>query len=144
MVIALLLQLTEVTVKRDKGFLLAMSLDIGNIIEVKIFNAQRTILEILKNSSKEKEREADQFSADLLMPWFLFKPIARDFENADFNTVLELRKRFKTSESATAIRLVESDIFPTVLICHDQNKRQWFKRSNDIPRHWFPPRQFIS
>ena len=91
-----------------------------------------------RNSVKKKEREADRFSADLLMPWFLFKPIAREFDNADFNTVIELRKRFKTSESATAIRLIESGIFPAVLICHDQNKRQWFRRSNDIPRHWFP------
>lgn len=90
------------------------------------------------NSSKKKEREADTFSADLLMPWFLFKPMARNFAHADFNAVFKLSERFKTSLSATAIRLIESNIFPAILICHDRNKRQWFNRSKDIPQRWFP------
>lgn len=88
--------------------------------------------------SKIKEREADSFSADLLMPWFLFKPIAREFAHADFTTVSHLTSRFNTSLSATATRLIESNLFPAILICHDQKKRQWFKRSKDIPDRWFP------
>lgn len=102
------------------------------------FSCSKDDIGNMGNSSKIKEREADSFSADLLMPWFLFKPIAREFAHADFNTVSHLKSRFKTSLSATATRLIESNLFPAILICHDQNKRQWFKRSKDIPQRWFP------
>lgn len=89
-------------------------------------------------NSKIKEREADAFSADLLMPWFMFKPMAKKFSHANFDAVFELSERFKTSLAATAIRFVESNVFPSILICYGQTKRQWFTRSRDIPSRWFP------
>ncbi len=102
------------------------------------FQCSKDDIENFNNSSKQKERTADEFSANLLMPWFLFKPIAKTFSHADFNTVFQLSERFKTSIKATATRLIESNIFPAILIDHDQNKRRWFRRSTDIPQHWFP------
>lgn len=88
--------------------------------------------------TKQKEREADRFAANLLMPWFLFKPIAQSFAHADFKAISELARRFQTSFVATAIRFVESNVIPAMIICHDQEKRQWFKSSTDIPERWFP------
>jgi Zn-dependent peptidase ImmA (M78 family) len=102
------------------------------------FQCSKDDIGSFKNTSKQKEREADAFAADLLMPWFLFKPIARSFPNADFNTAFKIMERFKTSLSTTAIRLVESNIFPAIVICHDQSSRRWFQRSDDIPNRWFP------
>ncbi len=90
------------------------------------------------DKSKRKEREADEFSASLLMPWFLFMPIAKSFAHANFKAISELSSRFKTSFISTAIRFVDSNVIPAIIICHDQTKRQWFKRSNDIPERWFP------
>lgn len=90
------------------------------------------------DKTKQKEREADRFAANLLMPWFLFRPIARSFSHADFKAVSELSCRFQTSLVATAIRFVESNVVPAMIVCHDQEKRQWFKRSKDIPERWFP------
>ncbi len=76
--------------------------------------------------TKQKEREADRFSANLLMPWFLFKPIAQSYAHVDFKAISELSSRFQTSFIATAIRFVESNVIPTIIVCHDQRKRQWF------------------
>ncbi|TVM30544.1 ImmA/IrrE family metallo-endopeptidase [Oceanidesulfovibrio marinus] len=89
-------------------------------------------------SSKHREREADRFAADLLMPRFLFDPLARTYKHPTFKCILELAGRFRTSKLAVAIRLVESNIFPMVLVCHNQTQREWFKRSKDIPERWFP------
>jgi Zn-dependent peptidase ImmA (M78 family) len=88
--------------------------------------------------TKQKEREADRFSANLLMPWFLFRPISQTFAHADFKAISELARRFQTSFIATAIRFVESNVIPAMIVCHDKEKRQWFKRSKDIPERWFP------
>ncbi|MDA3789212.1 MAG: ImmA/IrrE family metallo-endopeptidase [Desulfobacula sp.] len=107
------------------------------------FECSKNDIGNLKKSSNQKEREADAFSADLLMPWFLFKPIARNFARADFNAVFKIGERFRTSLGATATRLIESSIFPAILICHDKNGRQWFRRSSDIPQRWFPQKNLI-
>lgn len=90
------------------------------------------------DKTKQKEREADRFSANLLMPWFLFKPIAQSFAHADFKAISDLARRFQISFVATAIRFVESNVIPAMIVCHDKQKRQWFKRSKDIPERWFP------
>jgi len=87
---------------------------------------------------KHKERDADRFAANLLMPWFLFKPIAQSFAHADFKATSQLSRRFKTSFVATAIRFVESNVIPAMIVCHDKEKRQWFRSSKDIPERWFP------
>lgn len=87
---------------------------------------------------KRVEREADEFAANLLMPWFLFKPVAQSFSHANFEAISDLSCRFQTSFIATAIRFVESNVIPTMIVCHDQKKRQWFKGSKDIPDRWFP------
>lgn len=102
------------------------------------FHCSKEDIGSFDNSSKLKEREADAFSADLLMPWFLFRPIVRNFSHADFGAVFKIAERFKTSLSATAIRLIDSNIFPAIIICHDQSRRLWFKRSKDVPQRWFP------
>ncbi len=102
------------------------------------FECSKNDIGNFKKSSNKKEREADAFSADLLMPWFLFNPVVRNFDKADFNAVFKISKRFRTSLGATAIRLIDSGIFPAILVCHDKNGRQWFKSSSDIPKRWFP------
>lgn len=90
------------------------------------------------NKSKPREREADEFSANLLMPDFLFKPLAKSYAHADFKAIGELSSKFKTSFLATAFRFIDSNVVPAVIICHDQKKRQWFRPSGDIPERWFP------
>jgi hypothetical protein len=84
------------------------------------------------------ERVADSYAAQLLMPPYLFDPIARSCPKATFQTVSQIANAFDTSVTATAIRLVEGRHFPAVLVCHGLGGRKWFTRSPDVPERWFP------
>ena len=77
-------------------------------------------------------------SADLLLPRYLFHPIARDYKRLTVQAVRELAELFDTSVTATAIRLVESRHSPSILVCHGPKGRKWFTRSPDVPTRWFP------
>lgn len=84
------------------------------------------------------ERVADAYAADLLMPRYLFDPIAREYSRLDFHVVREISHIFQTSRPATAIRLVEGKHSRALLICHGTNGRKWFTRSPDVSSRWFP------
>ena len=84
------------------------------------------------------ERAADAYAADLLMPHYLFKPIARQQPKLTFKAVAALADAFTASQTATAIRLIEADLFPGFVVCHGPKGRKWFARSPSVPRKWFP------
>ena len=86
----------------------------------------------------DPERIADGYAADLLMPRYLFKPMANRIGKVTFQAVEDLRREFGTSITATAIRLVEYGPEPAMLICHAPGGRKWFRRPRDIPERWFP------
>lgn len=88
--------------------------------------------------SQQPERVANRFAADLLLPDYLFGSIARQHAKLSFKTVNALADVFNASITATAIRLVESDHAPAVLVCHGPKGRKWFTRSPSVPSKWFP------
>lgn len=84
------------------------------------------------------ERVADRFASSLLLPAYIFRPIARAYPKADFQTVRAIADTFETSRTATAIRLVEARHFVACLVCHGLRGRKWFTRSPEVPDRWFP------
>ena len=89
-------------------------------------------------SPLDPERVADAYAADLLMPGYLFKPLARKSRTTTFELVENLSKTFETSLTATALRIVDFGPEPAMLICHTSSGRKWFKAGRDIPQWWFP------
>lgn len=87
------------------------------------------------------ERIADGFASDLILPHYLFKPLARLHKRLTFKIVGELADTFSVSLTATAIRLIEADMFPALVICHGPQGRKWFARAPMVPRHWYPQEQ---
>lgn len=87
------------------------------------------------------ERVADSYAADLLMPNYLFKPFAQQHAKLNFKAVSTIAETFMTSQTATAIRLVESDHTPALLVCHGPNGRKWFTRAPSVPKKWFPQQE---
>lgn len=84
------------------------------------------------------ERVADAFAADLLLPDFMFVPLAGRLQRVSLDEAQKLAEIFEVSLTATAIRLVEKGPEPAVLVCHGREGRKWFTRSPGVPGHWFP------
>lgn len=91
-----------------------------------------------RQSVLASERLADSYAANLLMPHYLFRPLAREQGHLTFKTVSALADIFTTSLTSTAIRLVESDHSSALLICHNRGGRRWFTRAPSLAEHWFP------
>lgn len=88
-------------------------------------------------SDDNPERRANRYAADLLLPDFMFTPRAKGKE-ITFATVRSLAKDFKTSLTATAIRLVELGSFPSMIVCNELGRRKWFFRGPDVPGVLWP------
>ncbi len=84
------------------------------------------------------ERIANTFAADLLMPKYLFAPVARAYSKLNFKTVADIAGVFRTSLTTTPIRLVDGGHAPALLVCHSSLGRRWFTRGPDVPPRWFP------
>lgn len=89
-------------------------------------------------STSQLERQADRFAADILMPRYLFQPLAMAHNRPSFEAIDSLAGEFGTSRLATALRCIDLAEWPALLICHGAGGRRWFKRSNIVPDQWFP------
>ena len=85
-----------------------------------------------------RERAADRFASRLLMPDYLFRPMAGASAKVTFAAVRTIADAFDTSMIATAIRLVDGGYFVGCLVCHGRHGRKWFTRSPGLPDRWFP------
>ena len=72
------------------------------------------------------------------MPGYLLRPISASFPRLTFKTVIAIADAFDVSLTAAAIRLVETEHSPSLLVCHGPEGRKWFTRSPSVPDHWFP------
>lgn len=87
-----------------------------------------------------REKLANQFAAELLLPHSMFKPRARN-RPITFDTVKDLADEFSTSRTATAIRLVQLGSLPGMVACYDQTGRKWFQRGPDVPEFFYPVKE---
>lgn len=90
-----------------------------------------------RGGALDPERIADGYAADLLLPRYLVSPLAAQVAKWSLARIRELASPFGASLTATAIRLVELDAIPGMLICHGLKGRRWFTRARSAER-WFP------
>lgn len=84
------------------------------------------------------ERVADAYSADLLMPNYIFARLSGQQPKLTVQSVEELAGAFRTSFTATAIKMIDAGPVPAILVCHGPTGRKWFRRHRDVPDRWFP------
>jgi hypothetical protein len=72
------------------------------------------------------------------MPPYLFHAEAGRAKKLTWELVRNLAELFSSSVTATAIRLVDLDAFPALLVCHNMSGRRWFRRAKSVPDRWFP------
>lgn len=84
------------------------------------------------------ERRANRYASELLLPEYLFRPDAANRE-ITLETVKELKDKYRTSLTATALRLVKLGSFPSMFLCTSAAKgRVWFATHPDVPHILWP------
>ena len=76
------------------------------------------------------EQRANRYAADLLLPFSIFRRYVKN-RTITFATARDLARKFQTSLTATAIRLVELGSAPAVIVCVHPEGRRWFKRGSE-------------
>lgn len=87
---------------------------------------------------RQKEVRANRFSAELLMPSYLFNRYHPEREITG-DTVKYLSNLFNVSRTSASIRLVEASERPCMIVCwNSSGKRKWFFRSSSVPESVWP------
>jgi len=91
----------------------------------------------LAAADKFKEREADSYSAHLLMPGQLFKPRIKEVKIPSMADLAVVADEFDCGLLSTAIRLIDVNTVPAILAAHGPNGLRWHMRTPDVPRRWY-------
>jgi Zn-dependent peptidase ImmA (M78 family) len=91
-----------------------------------------------RKGATNPEFVADQFASELILPSYILLPLLKQYKMLNLKTVSEISTAFKASRTATAIRLVQSNLFHAMLVCHGPHGRRWFLRPPCVPDRWFP------
>lgn len=127
---------------RRRRFSLAHELGHWQCHRGKTLMCQAADIETGSAIGKLPEQTADRFAAQLLMPEFLIKEALRGYNNRfDMKTIRAMSDDFDMSFTATAIRLVERNTVPSLLVCHTPKGRKWVTRSPKVDRRWYPMAQ---
>lgn len=84
------------------------------------------------DSDVEIEREADMFSACLLMPEEM---IAQDIYRRKFNFALidEISRKYQVSITAAMLRFIALGNHPVMVVCSKTGRLKWLRYSDDFP-----------
>lgn len=86
----------------------------------------------------DPESQADQFASDLLLPGFMVRSRIVKMKKLVLASVREIAEEFNVSLTATLLKLADSDQFPIMIVCHNRQRRRWFRAAPMIPGWWFP------
>lgn len=85
-----------------------------------------------------KEKVANSFASDLLLPPYIFLPIASDYRSLNVLAIQEIASVFDASWSATAMKVVRLGLAPMVIVCHGPSGKKWHMPAPGIPSCWQP------
>jgi len=88
-------------------------------------------------SDKPLEREADEYSAHLLMPAVFFGAAVKALGKPGFRELEALSIDYETSLLATMIRLADIDTLPVIVACYSAQGLKWTKPAKHVPRRWW-------
>lgn len=88
--------------------------------------------------SQIREKKANDFASNLLVPRYLFEPIVADIRSATFKNAKEIAEKFDVSVTVAARRIVETGRFPSLLISYRRTGRGWFCSSPVLSKKLYP------
>jgi Zn-dependent peptidase ImmA (M78 family) len=86
-----------------------------------------------RSKQSKAEAEANSFASQILMPDYVIYPLAAK-QPLTLTTAEVLRKRFKTSLTATALKLVSIGHYPGMVVCYKGGILDWAIPGRDIPK----------
>lgn len=92
------------------------------------------------DQTKSTEAQANAFASQLVLPSYLFDPMIAGLP-VTLDTADKISKQFQASLTATAIKLVRSAAKPALVVCHSQEKREWFVRGPGVPEDYWPAKE---
>jgi hypothetical protein len=95
-------------------------------------------IEVDARHARETELTADNYSASLLMPSYLFRPSLATKKRITWKRVKEMAGEFRCSPLATALRVVDLNVAPIMFVMLRGGRRAWFRAARDIDSQWFP------
>lgn len=132
-----------ISVSEDSGlqrrrFSIAHELGHWELHRGRQFECRASDIDNAENGPLNPERQADNYAADLLMPWYLFQPMLGQAKHVDLALLEHMHRTFEASLPATAIRIADANVEPVIIACYDQTGRRWVSRSKDVPDRWYP------
>lgn len=88
--------------------------------------------------SQAKEKVANGFASDLILPPYMLSEVVRDFRVVDVKTIRAIAEIFGASMSATAIKLVKCGAVAGMVVCHGRNGKKWHMPSPSLSPTWYP------
>ncbi len=79
----------------------------------------------IDQTSKNVERIADAYAADLILPRFMITPKLEALDEFSFHELIDLAGTFSASVTATAIRAVRMTREPVILVAHNLFGKRW-------------------
>lgn len=83
-------------------------------------------------AAKDGEAIANNFASQLILPDYLFVPIAAG-KAISFDAAEKIASAFKSSLTATTIKMVRNAPVPAWIVCHRQRGLAWFFKSPVAP-----------
>ena len=96
------------------------------------FLCEKSQLNPTSGNKSAPETRANEFAADLLMPAFLFSPRVQGLE-VTLDTAKLLAETFRTSLTATTLRLVTHGDKPAAMVVSNGTTRDWYRLGPDVP-----------
>lgn len=88
--------------------------------------------------AKGVEAEANGFASQLILPSYLFEPMAAG-KSITLDTADALAQEFNASLSATTIKLMKSASVPAAVLCHNPAGLAWSMKNRLFPENaWIP------
>lgn len=88
--------------------------------------------DLMGNSKSPQELEANQFAAEWLMPFEIFKPRCKKLDPG-FDNISELGYEFNVTLTAAATRFVEVTDHDVMLVASANGMMKYFRPSRDFP-----------
>ncbi len=92
--------------------------------------------------SSEPELQASSFASELLLPTKLLRPLCAEVE-PNMELVCQLADSFCTGLIATALRFIELNENPCLVVLSDGNRIKWWKKNDHCRNAWFESKQEI-